>query len=142
VKPYTRNLSRSIQKPPKIYFYDNGDVQGDEGARFENLVAAHLIKKLNFLEDRDGHRYELHYIRDKEGREVDFAVIKEGVLVELIEVKYQGSNLSKSLNYYAEHLNPVQGATQVLSTKKTFSGKGKIKVQSVFEMFNPATLGA
>lgn len=98
------------------------------------------LKKLNFLEDRDGHRYELRYIRDKEGREVDFAVVKEGVVVELIEAKYQDSNLSKSLNYYAEHLNPAQGATQVLSTKKTFSGKGKIKVQSVFEMFNPATL--
>jgi predicted AAA+ superfamily ATPase len=49
-------------------------------ARFENLVATSLPKKLNFLEDRDGYHYELNYIRDKEGREVDFAIVKDGKL--------------------------------------------------------------
>ena len=44
---------------------------GDEGARFENLIATSLLKRLHFLEDRDGYRYELRYIRDKEGREVE-----------------------------------------------------------------------
>jgi len=70
VRPYTRSLPRAVLKPPKVYFFDNGDVLGDEGARFENLVATSLIKRLHFLEDRDGYRYELRYIRDKEGREV------------------------------------------------------------------------
>ena len=35
------------------------------------------------MEDRDGYRYELKYIRDKEGREVDFVILKE----EKIQVK-------------------------------------------------------
>jgi predicted AAA+ superfamily ATPase len=52
-----------VLKPPKVYFFDNGDVLGDEGARFENLVATSLLKRLYFLEDRDGYRYELRYIR-------------------------------------------------------------------------------
>src|SRR3990167_540357 len=30
VWPYSKNLARAIRKPPKIYFYDNADVEGDE----------------------------------------------------------------------------------------------------------------
>ncbi|TGO03704.1 hypothetical protein PN36_01860 [Candidatus Thiomargarita nelsonii] len=48
------------------------------------------------LEDYEGYRCELRYIRDKEGREIDFAIIKEGVLEELIEVKYNDDSLSTS----------------------------------------------
>ncbi len=83
--------------PPKVYFFDNGDVIGDEGARFENLVATSLLKRLVFMEDWDGHRCALNYIRDKEGREVDFAIVKDGVLEELIEVKLTDDKISKSL---------------------------------------------
>jgi len=35
VRPYTRSLPRAVLKPPKVYFFDNGDVIGDEGARFD-----------------------------------------------------------------------------------------------------------
>jgi predicted AAA+ superfamily ATPase len=69
LRSFTRSLPRAVLKPPKVYFFDNGDVIGDNGARFENLVAASLLKRLHFLEDRDGYRYHLRYIQDKEGRE-------------------------------------------------------------------------
>src|SRR3989304_2651073 len=72
VRPLTRKVPRAVQKPPKVYFFYNGDVLADEGARFENLVATHLLKRIHFLEDRDGDRYELAYVRDRDGREVDF----------------------------------------------------------------------
>ena len=42
VRPYTENIARSIQKPPKVFFYDNADTENDEGVRLENLVATHL----------------------------------------------------------------------------------------------------
>jgi len=42
VRPYTRSISRAVLKPPKVYFFDTGDVIGDDGARFENMVAASL----------------------------------------------------------------------------------------------------
>jgi hypothetical protein len=120
-------LPRAVLKPPKVYFFDNGDVLGDEGPRFENLVAASLLKRLHFLEDRDGYRYELRYIRDKEGREVDFAVIKEGLLIELIEAKYSDENISKHLLYYANRLKPEK-ATQIVAQIKRPYDKGRIKV--------------
>ena len=135
VLPFTKSLSRAVLKPPKVYFFDNADVLGDEGARFENLVATSLLKRLNYLEDRDGYRYELRYIRDKEGREVDFAIIKEGDLEELIEVKYSDESISKSLLYYTSRLNPKR-ATQLVATLKRPFDKGGIKVTDPISYFN------
>ncbi|MBU0992323.1 MAG: ATP-binding protein [Proteobacteria bacterium] len=117
VRPFTRSLSRAVVKPPKVYFFDNADVIGNEGMRFENLVASALLKRIHFLEDRDGFRCELRYIRDKEGREVDFAILKEGVLEELIEVKYSDEEISKSLIYYSNRLKPKK-TTQILARLK------------------------
>ena len=134
VRPYTKSVPRAVLKPPKVYFFDNGDVLGDEGARFENLVASSLLKRLHFLEDRDGYRYELRYIRDKEGREVDFAVIKDGNLEELIEAKYSDENISRSLLYYAERLNPIR-ATQIVARIRRPYDKGRIKVTDPISYF-------
>jgi len=134
VKPFTKSLPRAVLKPPKIYFFDNCDVVGDEGAIFENLVAASLLKRLHFLEDRDGYRYELRYIRDKEGREVDFAIIKEGNLEELIEVKFSGESISKALSYYAERLQPKR-ATQITARLRRSYDKGRIKVVDAISYF-------
>ena len=127
-----RNVRNEIKKGKKVYFYDNGDVIGNEGAVFENLVATQLLKKLHFLEDRDGYRYELRYIRDKEGREVDFAILKEGMIEELIEVKFSDDKISKHLKYYAKKLNPEK-ATQIVATLKHSYSSGKINV------LNPVT---
>jgi hypothetical protein len=134
VRPYTKSLPRAVLKPPKVYFFDNGDVLGDEGAHFENLVATSLLKRLHFLEDRDGYRYELQYIRDKEGREVDFVIVKEGELEELIEAKFSDDNISKSLLYYAKRLNPKR-ATQIVATIKRPYDKNQIKVTDPVSYF-------
>ncbi len=124
VNPYTKNLPRAVQKPPKIYFFDNGDVMGDQGAVFENLVAATLLKRLHFWEDRDGFRYELCYLRDKEGREVDFVVVKEGQVEELIEVKFHDESISRSLRYYHERLQPKRSFQIVYHLPRPYENCG------------------
>jgi predicted AAA+ superfamily ATPase len=134
VRPYTKSLPRAVLKPPKVYFFDNADVLGQEGERFENLVATSLLKRLHFLEDRDGYRYELRYIRDKEGREVDFAVVKEGKLEELIEVKHSDENVSKSILYYAQRLKPKK-ATQIVATIKRPYDKAGIHITDPISYF-------
>jgi hypothetical protein len=138
VKPYTKNLQRAIQKPPKAFFYDNADVIGDKGAVFENLVASHVLKKINFLQDRDGYQYELKYIRDKEGREVDFVVVRDGYIEELIEVKYSDTSVSKHLQYYANKLNPEK-ATQIVCKLKRPYSSGKIEVVDPISYFSKFT---
>lgn len=87
VTPYSRNIARSLLKAPKAYFYDTGFIADDPGARFENAVACALIKRLHFLEDTTGERVALHYLRDKEKREVDFLTVRDGKPEWLIETK-------------------------------------------------------
>jgi predicted AAA+ superfamily ATPase len=92
------------------------------------------LKRLHFLEDREGYHYDLRYIRDKEGREVDFAVLKEGKLEELVEVKYSNDSISKSILYYAERLKPER-ATQITATIRRPYDKNRLRVTDPFSYF-------
>ncbi len=134
VRPYTRSLPRAIVKPPKVYFFDNQDVLDETGARFENLVATHLLKRLHFEEDYEGRRCELLYIRDKEGREVDFAIVRDGVLAELVEVKYSDSAVSRSLKYYTDRLKPEK-STQIVATLREPFDQDGIRVTGPLDYF-------
>lgn len=134
VYPLTKNVPRSIQKPPKCYFYDNADTTNDHAARLENMVATTLLKRLHFLEDYYGHRCQLHYIRDKNGREVDFATIIDGKLEELIEVKTSDMSISSSLTYYNHMLKPKR-AVQIVGTCNKTQDKNGIIISSPIEYF-------
>ena len=124
VRPYVRNLPRAVQKPPKVYFYDNMDVLGDARARFENLVATHLLKRLQFYEDSTGYAFELCYVRDKEGREVDFVIVKDGVAHALVEAKWSETDVSRSLRYYHERLAPAKAIQVVCTLPRSFDSQG------------------
>jgi uncharacterized protein len=91
VRPWSRNITRAALKQPKVYFFDTGLVKGDAGVRFENLVACHLLKQVHWQQDALGKQTDLHYIRTKDGAEVDFALSDAGgteaVLTHLIECK-------------------------------------------------------
>lgn len=110
VTPYHRNISRSLIKQPKVYFYDTGFVKEDEGARFENTVACALLKRLHFFEDTAGEKCALHYIRDKEKREVDFLTVREGRPEWLIEAKLTDTDiafLKHFSDFFAKKIKPV-----------------------------------
>lgn len=122
--PYHRNLARAILKGPKIYFYDTGSVRGDEGAKFENAVAVCLRKWLHFLEDTQGKNVEMHFIRDKEKREIDFVVLSEGKPEMLIEVKWKASELDRSLLYFYQRLRPKTALQLVGQPVRTRTAEG------------------
>ena len=120
--PYTKRLPRAVQKPPKVYFFDNADLisENEEGPRFENLIATHLLKKIHYLEDSKGLQFELKYIRDKEFREVDFVILKDNKIFALIEVKFSDDKISKSLQYYSEKLKPKHSIQIVANLKQEY----------------------
>ncbi|MDE0119752.1 MAG: AAA family ATPase [Bdellovibrionales bacterium] len=122
VWPYTKRLPRAVQKPPKVYFFDNADIisESDEGPRFENFVATHLLKKIHYLEDSTGLPFELKYIRDKESREVDFIILKGSKIFALIEVKLSDDKISRSLQYYSEKLKPKHSLQIVAHLKQEY----------------------
>jgi uncharacterized protein len=134
----SRNIPRSILKPPKVYFFDNADVLNNDGAKLENFVATTLLKRLHFMEDYYGYRCVLHYIRDKDGREVDFAVFVEGKIELLIEVKLTDDGISSSLKYYTEKLKPLNAnlmSVQLVGKLKTSYKKNNILVANPVEFF-------
>jgi predicted AAA+ superfamily ATPase len=135
VYPFTASLPRAIQKPPKIYFYDNADTVDNPAVRLENLVATTLIKRLNFLEDYYGYRCQLHYLRDKDGREVDFVTVIDNQIEDLIEVKLSDKNISNSLRYYTEKLKPKRAIQLVGKLSRSFDD-GQIQVVSPLEFFS------
>lgn len=92
VTPYSKKISSSLLKAPKFYFYDTAQVKGDEGARFENLVACALKKEMEFCEDTLGDTWQLHYLRNKEGAEVDFLVVKNEHPYLMLECKWADQN--------------------------------------------------
>ena len=134
VYPYTKNLPRSILKPPKVYFFDNADCLGDDGQRLENLVATHLLKRLHFIEDYFGHTCKLCYIRDKDGREVDFITIIDGKVHDLVEVKAADGNISSNLRYYTKILQPKR-AVQIVSQLERSFDHDTIRVTTPIEFF-------
>jgi len=71
----------------------------------------------------------------KKAVEVDFVIVKEGELEELIEVKYADDSIARSLSYYAERLNPKK-ATQIVSQMKRPYDKGKIRVTDPISYFS------
>jgi hypothetical protein len=108
IRPWSKNISRSILKNPKIYLTDWSLVD-DPGARHENFVACHLQKAVNWWQDFGFGTYELFYLRTKDKREVDFLVARNGNPWFIIEVKSSSQKrVSENLKYFktrtgAEH---------------------------------------
>jgi uncharacterized protein len=115
VRPYHKNIARSLLKEAKYYFYDTGAVEGDLGARLENAVAGALLKELDELEDTRGIKGALHFLRDKDGHEADFLVMLKGRPVKMIEVKLADSSFSKSLVHFRKYLPEIE-CLQVVHT--------------------------
>lgn len=124
VRPYSKSILRAHKKAPRIYFYDNADVDGNEGQRFENLVASHLLKRIQFLEDSTGDRYELNYLRDKEKREIDFVVLKNGKVSTLIEAKWSNDTPPSALYFYREKLKAKRALVLVAELDRKFEKSG------------------
>lgn len=135
IYPYApKKESRLLSKQPKFYFFDNADAEVDDGSRFENLVACHLLKRLHFLQDSEGERCELRFIRDKEKREVDFVLLRDRKVDELIEVKFSDSSVSASLLHYAHVFKPRRAIQIVAHLDRSFNHAG-VEVMSVFDYF-------
>jgi predicted AAA+ superfamily ATPase len=113
IQPWFKNVKRSLLKEPKIYLWDWGLIR-EPGSKIENLVACHLLKAVHLWTDMGLGRYRLHYLRDKDKREVDFLVSKDNTPWFIVEVKSSPSKtISPNLNYFSEQLG-VRHAFEVV----------------------------
>ena len=74
----------------------------DPGARFENMVAGHLLKYCHLIEDTEGYAMELRFLRDTDGREIDFVVLRDGRPEFAVECKSGGRTASPACRYVRE----------------------------------------
>ena len=119
VTPYSKNIARSILKEPKIYFFDTALVTGDDGAKLENLVAVSLLKDVCGRVDHKAQVCELHYIRTKDGKEIDFVITNPEGIEQAIEVKLSDKTLSKTLLSFKEKY-AIQAVQIVKSLKNEY----------------------
>ena len=135
IYPFSAKKIRSLKKEPKLYLWDWSEVE-DEAARFENLIASHLLKYVHFLVDYEGHKAELYYLRDVDKREVDFLVTIGGKPWFAVEVKLNDATLSPNIQYFKERLSipfvyqvvkksgvdRIEKGTRIISAGKFLSG--------------------
>lgn len=98
VAPFGAPLLRAVRKEQKHYHFD-WTLVPSLPARFENLVAAHLLKWAHYQVDTHGYAVELRYFRDIDGREVDFVLTHDGRPIGFVEVKWDDADPSPSLRY-------------------------------------------
>lgn len=89
---------RAVKKAQKHYHLDWSLVP-EPGPRFENLVACHLLKWVHHQEDTQARELDLRYVRDVDGREVDFALLEGGRPLEFVECKLSAREIPSSLRY-------------------------------------------
>lgn len=107
IRPFATRALRGLRKMPKVYLWDTSTV-ADDDARFENLVASHLLKLCHYLEDTEGYTMELHYLRDTAQREVDFVVTADRQPWFAVEAKLGNERISPALRYFGERLRIPQ----------------------------------
>jgi predicted AAA+ superfamily ATPase len=103
IRPWFTNVSRSLRKEPKWFLRDWSSID-DAGDRAETFVGCHLVKAVDGWNDMGLGNFDLGYLRDKEKREVDFLVIRDGKPWFLVEVKHRDESIGGALKHYQEQV--------------------------------------
>lgn len=97
VRPWFNNLNKRLVKTPKIYFCDPGlaawfvgvrtpdhiSAHPQRGALFENWIMTELLK----AQTNQGLKPTLHFLRDKEGHEINAFIETEPDTFHAVEIK-------------------------------------------------------
>lgn len=96
--PFGAPRIRAVKKEQKHYHFD-WTLVPENPARFENLVACHLLKWVHYQQDTEGLDMELRYFRDTDGREVDFVITERRQPKLMVECKWGDAEIDKGLRY-------------------------------------------
>lgn len=112
--PFGSPRIRAVKKQQKHYHFD-WTAPPDNGPRFENFVACHLLKWVHWRQDTEGADLDLRYLRDRDGHEVDFAITSRRRPQLLVECKWSDGPVDRSLRYFKAKF-PDAEAWQVAAT--------------------------
>lgn len=135
IPPFGSPLIRAVKKEQKHYHFD-WTLVPDMAARFENMVASHLLKWVNYQRDVFGEQMELRYFRDTDKREVDFCITRNQQAQIFVECKWADSATSPHLHYLQKKF-PGAKYFQVAATgEKSFINKQNIIHMPAVEFLN------
>jgi hypothetical protein len=120
VRPWFTNLNKRLIKTPKLYFCDPGlaawfigvrspahiTAHPQRGALFENWIMTELLK----AQTNHGIKPGLHFLRDKEGNEVDAFIETAPATFHAVEIKSGetiASDFFGGLDYWRAKLTPT-----------------------------------
>jgi predicted AAA+ superfamily ATPase len=101
IAPFGSSKIRAVKKEQKLYLWDWSQIEAI-GFRFENMVASHLLKYCHYMEDVEGYKMELRFLRDTDKREIDFVVMKNKKPLFAVECKSGEKSLSPHIHYFRE----------------------------------------
>lgn len=111
VKAFSEKLNRTLSKTTKLYLWDWSEVQ-DPGSRFENMVASHLLKAVQFWNDVGFGLFDLFYLKTRDNEEIDFVVTNRRKPIALFECKVSDGNPSRFVKFaagrFAEQVARIQ----------------------------------
>lgn len=114
VPPFGAPRLKAVKKEQKLYCWDWARVD-DPAARFENLVAVHLVRFVDWARDVLGEPLELRYFRDTVGHEVDFILQRGRTPWLAVECKSSPRPLDSGLKYLLERVK-IPWAVQISAT--------------------------
>jgi len=76
IPPYSKKIARSLTKENKAYFYD-WTRANNPASRFENYVAVELKTQIELWTDAGIAAFEMYFIRDRDGKETDFLILRD-----------------------------------------------------------------
>lgn len=118
LKPFSQKIIRSLKKEGKLYLWDYAEVPSP-GARFENLIAQHLLKACHYWTDSGFGSFELNYLKNADGAEIDFILTKNKRPWLPIEVKFSDTRPSPHWHVFLRQIN-VPVAVQLVKEPKDY----------------------
>ena len=124
--PFHANRLRAVKKEQKHYHWNWAETP-DKGARFENLMAGHLLKWVHFQQDAEGRDLSLCYFRDTDKREVDFIITENGKPLRAVECRWKQTEISPSLKYFKGKFPKTKCSQVSLKCQREYISKDGIE---------------
>ncbi len=126
---------RAVKKEQKHYHFNWAMIE-NEGPRFENMVAGHLLKWVHYKQDVEGENYELRFFKTRDNHEIDFIVTKDLKPIYAIEVKLGDDDVSKSLVYFKRKFPQVEAIQLSLKGRKDFISKDDVQIMPALKFLS------
>lgn len=126
ILPFGSSKIKAVKKETKHYHYDWNSID-EPGARFENMIANHLLKYCQYQEDTEGHTTELRFFRDRERREVDFVITQNKKPMLFVECKLKQEDSPPMLKYLKQKFEAVPTVLVSLRESEDYIDKHNIR---------------